>query len=136
MSTTFWHWKLPFTHYTMKSSANLSYKEANLKRIPIWEKEKERVLTVKIAGKWSGKVNILRACPRHYVFSVSQKSPKISSLTTPMALPAPTQLPYFTPTNFNLNSQFHSLRFKIEIAERKKPPKPNRSGRVERENLW
>lgn len=85
------------------------------------------MLTVKIAGKWSGKVNILRACPRHTVFSVSQKSPKVSSLTTPMALPAPTQLSYFNPTNFNLNSEFHSLRFKIEIAETQKS---NRRARV------
>ncbi|WVZ23667.1 hypothetical protein V8G54_002211 [Vigna mungo] len=47
-----------------------------------------------------------------------------------MALPAPTQLSYFHPTNFNLNSEFHSLGFKIEIAETKKPQKSIRRARV------
>jgi len=42
-----------------------------------------------------------------------------------MALPALTQLSYFNPTNFNLNSDFHNLGFKIEIAETKKAQKSN-----------
>lgn len=38
----------------------------------------------------------------------------------------------FTPNHFNLNSQFQSLSFKIEIAERKKPQRSNRRVGAER----
>ena len=53
------------------------------------EEHRELALTVKITSKGSRKVDIFRACPRHYegqTFSVSQKPPKNSPETTPMAL--------------------------------------------------
>lgn len=83
----------------------------NLKR------ERENGLTVKITGKWSRKVNIFRACPRHCAFTVSQKPPKS------LVLPAPIQLlSHFTPQS--LQCQFGIPKPQVSDRSRGKEETP------------